>query len=391
MPHLNHDLNADLRTLESEGLLRAPRIASAAGPRIVVDGHECLNLASNDYLGLTQHPEVVAAAQDAAARYGTGAGASRLICGTLPVHQELEHALARLKRTEAAIVFSSGYAANLGTVQALVGRGDLVICDRLNHASLVDACRLSGATLKVYRHADPDRLEAVLNRAASPRRTLIVTDGVFSMDGDLAPLPGILDLANRCGATVLLDDAHGTGCVGATGRGTVEHYGADPSRLIHMGTASKALGSLGGFICGSATLIRYLHNRARSFIYSTALAPPCAAAALAGLRLIERDTSRLARLRDNVAALRRGLGAAGLQPVSRDSQITAVVIGATDRAVAFSEALFRRGVFTPAIRPPTVPAGTSRLRITVTAAHTADDVQVASQALVEAVGEVLQA
>ena len=395
------ELRRELDGLGGQGLLRTLRTASRAGPRVEMAGRECLNLCSNDYLGLTQHPAVIRAAAEAAQAYGAGAGASRLVSGTLAIHEELEQALADFKGTQAAVVFTTGHAANLGTIPALVGREDLVICDKLNHASLIDACRLSGARLRVYAHRDLGKLASLLQRSGDFSRTLVVTDGVFSMDGDLAPLPGILSLADEHGvvrqahhpeqgrgAVVMVDDAHGTGVMGPGGRGTVQHFGLDTDRFINMGTLSKALGSLGGYIAGSRTLISYLYNRARSFIYSTALPPASAGAALAALRVVREQPEVRAQLWRNVGALRAALRRLGLEPVSDDSHLSAVIIGEAEAASRLSQALLERGVFVAAIRPPTVPAGTSRLRITVTAAHTLDDVAHFAQAMQEAMEEV---
>ncbi|MFQ6130751.1 MAG: 8-amino-7-oxononanoate synthase [Armatimonadota bacterium] len=386
--HLDEELRAELDDLSAQGLLRTLRTASRAGPRIEIAGRPCLNLCSNDYLGLTQHPAVIAAAAGAVQRYGSGAGASRLISGTLPIHEELEQTLADFKGTEAAMVFTTGHAANLGTIPALVGRGDLVICDKLNHASLIDACRLSGARLRVYGHGDLGKLASLLGGAGNFRRTLVVTDGVFSMDGDIAPLRDILSLADEHGARVMVDDAHGTGVMGPDGRGTAQHVGLPTQRFINMGTLSKALGSLGGYIAGSGALISYLHNRARSFIYSTALPPASAGAALAALRVVREHPEIRARLWRNVGALRGALRRLGLTPVSEDSHINAVVVREAETAVRLSEALLDRGAFVAAIRPPTVPQGTSRLRITVTAAHTLGDIEQFAGAMKEAFEEV---
>ena len=372
--------------LAEQSLARELRTLSAAGPRAQLAGRECIVLASNDYLGLSRHPAVVEAAAEAARRYGAGAGASRLVTGNLPIHQELEAEIAALKHTEAAIVFSSGYAANLGLIPVLLSRGDVAVCDKLNHASLIDACRLSGARLRAYTHRDVDRLEAILRSEARARRVLVVTDGVFSMDGDVAPLPEIVALARRCGAWVLVDDAHGTGTLGRTGGGAVERFGLDAAGLINMGTLSKAFGSQGGFVAGCTELVALLRNRARSFVYSTGLAPAAAAAALAAIRLAREQPGIRQRLWRNVRLLRQMIAPSGLSPVSTQAHITSLIIGEVRDALAFSDALLAAGVFAPAIRPPTVPRGTSRARISVTAAHTREDVEVAAAAICHAAG-----
>ncbi|MFQ5808120.1 MAG: 8-amino-7-oxononanoate synthase [Armatimonadota bacterium] len=371
----------ELDGLAADGLARELRTLSAAGPRAESGGRECIVLSSNDYLGLSTQPLVVSAAADAAGRYGAGAGASRLVTGNLPIHEELEAEIADLKGAEAAIVFSSGYAANLGLIPALVSSGDVTVCDKLNHASIIDACRLSGARLRAYRHVDMDRLEAILRREAGARRLLVVTDGVFSMDGDVAPLPDLVTLAERCGAWVVVDDAHGTGVLGPTGGGAVERFGLDAGALINMGTLSKAFGSQGGFVAGPAELIALLRNRARSFVYSTGLAPASAAAALAAIRLARDEPEIRERLWRNVRLLRQMIAGTGLAPVSTDAHITALVIGAVKDALAFADALLEAGVFAPAIRPPTVPRGTSRVRISVTAGHAREDVEGAAKAI----------
>jgi 8-amino-7-oxononanoate synthase len=378
----------ELDELAAEGLARELRTLSAAGPRAELAGRECIVLSSNDYLGLGTHPAVVGAAADAAARYGAGAGASRLVTGNLPIHEELEAEIAALKGTEAAIVFASGYAANLGLIPALVSGGDVTVCDKLNHASIIDACRLSGARLRVYRHADMDKLEALLRREAAGSRLLVVTDGVFSMDGDVAPLGEIVALAQQCGAWVVVDDAHGTGVLGPSGGGAVERFRLDAGGIINMGTLSKAFGSQGGFVAGPAELIALLRNRARSFVYSTGLAPPSAAAALAAIRLARDEPEIRERLWRNVRLLRQMIAGAGLTPVSTDAHITSLVIGAVEDALAFADALLDAGVFAPAIRPPTVPRGTSRVRISVTAGHARGDVEGAAEAIRGAAGVV---
>lgn len=383
-PDLGLAARRELDELARQRLLREPRTLSAAGPRAEIEGRECLILASNDYLGLSTHSAVVSAAADAAGRYGAGAGASRLVTGSLPIHEELEAEIAGLKGAEAAIVFSSGYAANLGLIPALLARGDVAVCDKLNHASLIDACRLSGARLRVYGHGDTTRLESILRAEASAGRVVVVTDGVFSMDGDVAPLPDVLTIAQAYGAWVVVDDAHGTGTLGRTGVGTVEHFGLDAAAFINMGTLSKAFGSQGGFVTGSTELIALLRNRARSFVYSTGLAPASAAAALAAIRLSREQPEIRQRLWRNVRLLRQSITPAGLLPVSTDSQITSLIIGGVEQALAFADELLRAGVFAPAIRPPTVPRGTSRVRISVTAAHTREDVEEAAAAICEA-------
>jgi 8-amino-7-oxononanoate synthase len=383
-PDIRVAARAELDELAGQGLARELRTLGTAGPRADVDGRECIVLASNDYLGLNRHPVVTQAAAEAAQRYGAGAGASRLVTGNLGIHEELEAEIAALKGSEAAIVFSSGYAANLGLIPVLLGSGDVAVCDKLNHASLIDACRLSGARLRVYRHGDMEKLAAILRSEADAGRALIVTDGVFSMDGDLAPLPEVLALAQAHEAWVLVDDAHGTGAMGPTGAGTVEHFELDSAAFINMGTLSKAFGSQGGFVAGPAELIALLRNRARSFVYSTGIAPASAAAALAAIRLTRDEPEIRERLWRNVGLLREAIAPAGIAPVSTDSHITSLVIGEVQAALDFADALLQAGVFVPAIRPPTVPRGTSRVRVTVTAAHSREDIETAGEAICRA-------
>ena len=361
--------------IEAAGLLRRVRaLESASEPEVILNGRRVLCLASNNYLGLAAHPEVVEAAAEAARRYGAGAGSARLITGGNLLHDELEARLATFKGTEAALLFSSGYLANLGTVSALVGPEDAVFSDALNHASIIDGCRLSRAEVHVYRHADAgdlgDLLSAWRQRAGTDRRALVVTDSVFSMDGDIAPLPDIVAVCERYGAILMVDEAHATGVVGPGGRGAVADFGLDGRVGIVMGTLSKALGAAGGFIAGSADLCAYLRNRARSFIFDTALPPPTVAAAHAALTIVEREPERPVRARHLAARLATGLRSAGYAVPDPAAAVLPVIIGAPDAAMALSARLLDAGVLVTAIRPPTVPPGTSRLRATVMASHT---------------------
>ena len=375
--------------IEAAGLLRRVRtLESASEPEVILNGRHVLCLASNNYLGLATHPEVVDAAAAAAPRYGAGAGSARLITGGLVLHDELEARLAAFKGTEAALLFSSGYLANLGTVSALVGPGDAVFSDELNHASIIDGCRLSRAEVHVYRHADAgdlaERLGDWRQRAGSDRRALVVTDSVFSMDGDIAPLPDIVAACERHGAILMVDEAHASGVVGPGGRGGVAAYGLDGRVGVVMGTLSKALGAAGGFIAGSADLCSYLRNRARSFIFDTALPPPTAAGALAALTIVEREPERPVRARRLATRLSAGLRAAGFDVSDPAAAVLPVVIGEPDAAMALSARLLDAGVLVTAIRPPTVPPGTSRLRATVMATHTDAQIDRAAAAFVAA-------
>lgn len=360
-----------LQQLDEQHLLRELHpLESATGPTVRLKGRRVILLASNDYLGLSTHPAVVHAACRATEQFGAGSGASRLVCGTLPPHVELEAALARFKGTEAALLFGSGYLANLGVIPALIGSGDIVYADRLSHASLIDGCRLSGADLRVFHHRDAGHLESLLVRRAATRRALIVTDGLFSMDGDVAPLKDLADLAEQFGAQLLVDDAHGTGVMGQRGHGTLEYCGVEHRIPFHMGTLGKALGSSGAYVAGPATMTRYLVNTARSFIFTTAPPPASAAASTEALNLIDADPGRRDRLWANREHLYSGLQHLGFRMTDTVSPIIPVLIGDAERTVALSRVLLKEGVFAPAIRPPTVPKTTSRIRLTVTSEHT---------------------
>jgi len=360
-----------LDTLAQRSLLRRLRtIDSAPGAEVELEGRRILLFSSNNYLDLATHPRVTEAAINAIRRYGVGAGASRLVSGSLRPHRELEERLAAFKRVEAALVFPTGYQANLGLITTLAEDCSILYADRLCHASLIDACRLCDAPLRVYRHRDHAQLTRLLQRGRAPRPALVVTDGVFSMDGDLAPLPELDKVAEHAGATVVVDDAHGTGVMGATGRGTVEHFGLEGRPLVQMGTLSKALGGLGGFVAGSRDLIEYLVNRARAFIYTTALPPAQAAAAIAALDVIEDEPERRERLWVLRRRLHDGARQAGFDTLDSRSPIIPLLIGDAEAALRLSETLLSHGIYAPAIRPPTVPAGTSRIRLSVTAGHT---------------------
>ena len=392
------DLTRRLAVIRERGLLRElRRVDSVVGPRLTVAGRELLNFASNDYLGLAGHPALRAAAVDAVGRYGAGSGASRLICGSLAPHHELEVALARFKGTEAALSFSSGYGAAVGTTCALVGRGDTSIIDRLVHACVVDAAKLCGAKLQVFPHNDLGELEKLLRRlgqrqtgtaaSATPRsRTSIVTESVFSMDGDAAPLRELVELKERFGAWLMLDEAHATGVLGAGLRGLAEAAGVAHRIEVQMGTLGKAIGAAGGFIAGPQVLVDYLVNAARSFIFSTAPTPAGAAAARAGVELLQsaEGQARRTQLFERVAQARAGLARLGWNCEAACGPILPLILGAEEAAVAAAAALRERGVFLPAIRYPTVARGEARLRLSLTAAHTEADVETLLRALAEA-------
>lgn len=377
--HLTDELN----DLEAAGLRRRRRVLeSPQGARIVVDGREYLSFCSNDYLGLASHPALIAALQAAAAQYGVGTGASHLVSGHSAPHHALEAELAAFTGQPAALLFSTGYMANLGIVTGLAGRDDEIFADKLNHASLNDAALLSRARLTRYPHLDLAALERRL-AASSARRKLVVTDTVFSMDGDLAPVPELLALCERRDALLMLDDAHGFGVLGEGGRGALEHFGIEPGRVIYMATLGKAAGVFGAFVAGSAELVDYLVQRARPYIYTTATPPPLAAALSAGLKLIAGEPWRRERLRELTAALKQGLKLRRWRLLDSATPIQPVVIGANAETVAVSEALRERGIWVPAIRPPTVPKGEARLRISLSAAHRLEDVAQLAEVLNE--------
>jgi 8-amino-7-oxononanoate synthase len=372
---------AKLQQMADRSLTRRLQgLGSATGPVVQLAGRSIILLCSNDYLGLSTHPTVIRAAMRATEQYGSGAGASRLICGTLPPHEELEASLAHFKGTESALLFGSGYLANLGIIPSLIGRKGLILADRLCHASLIDGCRLSGADFRVFRHRDSTHVESLLKQRSLNRSTLIVTDGLFSMDGDLAPLPELASLAKRYDATLYVDDAHGTGIMGSTGRGTLEHLGVEHEIRFQIGTLGKAIGSSGAYIAGPRDMIDYVLNTARSFIFTTASPPSTAAAAGAALAVIQQEPERRARLWSNRQRLFHGLQQLGFRMTDTVSPILPILIGDAASAMALAEQLLTHGVYAPAIRPPTVPTDTSRIRVTVTSEHTADHIDEALRA-----------
>jgi 8-amino-7-oxononanoate synthase len=361
-----------LETIHRADWYRTVRpIAGRAGAVVQLDGQAVINFGSNDYLGLAGDDRLIQAAIAATQEYGTGSTGSRLLTGHRPLHTELEQAIADLKQTEAALVFSSGYLANLGTINALVGPRDWVLSDQYNHASLKNGAILSRATVQDYHHCDLAHLRTLLQQRPEYRRCLILTDSVFSMDGDLCPLPALLDLAEKFGCMVLVDEAHATGVLGKTGAGGVEHWGCTGRSLIQMGTLSKAIGSLGGYVAGSTALIDFLRNRASSWIYTTGLSPADTAAALAAVQVIQQEPDRRSRLWQNVAHLKQLLQQvatpSALKLLPSESPIVCLQVESAAIALQISQALRRSGFWIPAIRPPTVP--TSRLRLTVMATH----------------------
>ena len=375
----------EIGRLRQNNLWRSLRsVESLPLGRAKIDGREIILLGSNNYLGLSAHPQVIEAAKNALVGFGTGSSGSRLTTGNLNLYAELEEKIAKLKQTEAAIVFSSGYLANIGVISVLAVEGDLILSDQLNHASIIDGCRLSKAEKLIYLHSDLTHLEYLLKDAGRYQRRWIITDGVFSMDGDIAPLPAIYDLACRYGARLIVDDAHGFGVLGRKGSGTVEYFGLSKNRdIIQIGTLSKAVGGLGGYVAASKNLIDLLINQARSFIFSTGLPPATLAAAAAAVDIIHSCVETRQKLLGNARKLKNELHQHKFDFLVNETQIIPLIIGSAKRTLHFSEVLFEHGVYAPAIRPPTVPEGTSRLRISVIATHTDDDIRKVIQALIE--------
>jgi glycine C-acetyltransferase/8-amino-7-oxononanoate synthase len=378
-----HDRLEELRDL---GLYRRMRMVSGPqGPRVLLDGKRVLLLCSNNYLGLADHPQVREAAAEAAMRYGVGTGASRLVSGNMTLHRRLEERLAEFKGSERCVLFGSGYLANVGVITALAREGDVVFSDALNHASIIDGCRLARAETFVYDHLDADHLEWGL-REAGGRGSLIVTDSVFSMEGDLAPLEHIAELARRYDARLMVDEAHATGVLGPGGRGLVAELGLEDEVDMLVGTLGKALGSYGAYACCDTEMARYLVNAARTLIFSTGPAPPVVAAALTALELVRENPRRIERVRRNAQTLREALAEQGLPVPPGETAIVPLVVGDAERAVAVCEQALHRGVFAQAIRPPTVPEGSSRLRLAAMACHNTAELQWAAAQLAAAAG-----
>ena len=368
-------LKERLAELHEQGLLLRERILEGpTGARARFDGREVINLASNNYLGLANHPRMNAAAARAAAELGAGSGAVRTIAGTMTMHEELERRFAAFKHAEDALMFQSGFTANAGTVAAILQKEDVIVSDRLNHASIIDGARQSRAEIKVFEHRDAEHADRLLEETKSPgRRQLLITDGVFSMDGDIAPLPDLVEVAERHGAIMMIDDAHATGVLGAGGAGTVDHFGLRGRVDIQVGTLSKAIGVLGGFIAGPTHLIEWLQNRGRPYLFSTSTPPAVTAACLEALAIVRDEPERLERLWENTRILKAGLQELGFDTGASETPITPVITGDEEATQAFARRLFEAGVFTPAIVFPTVPKGSARVRTIVTADHTPDD------------------
>jgi glycine C-acetyltransferase len=366
----------NLRVLEDE-----------QAPECMFDGKKVINLASNNYLGLTTHPKLREAALAATRKYGVGSGAVRTIAGTMKIHMELEEKIARFKNVEACVVFQSGFTANAGTVSAVLGKEDFIISDELNHASIIDGCRLSRAKILVFRHKDLAHAEAQLASVQNqPGRKLLITDGVFSMDGDIGPLPGLCDLAEKYGAIMMVDDAHASGVLGRNGRGTVDHFQQHGRVDIQVGTLSKAIGALGGYVCGTRDLIDYLYHRARPFLFSTSHPPAVAATCIAAFDVLEEEPERIEKLWENTRFWKKELGLLGFDIGGRttpasETPITPILIGDGGRTMEFSRELFKEGVLGTGIAFPTVPEGKARVRTIMTATHTNEELQRALEAL----------
>ena len=368
----------EIDSLKAQGLYRRLRVLEdEQRAKTTFDHTSVVNLSSNNYLGLTTHPKLREAAIAAIEKYGVGSGSVRTIAGTMSIHMELEERLAAFKKTEAAVVFQSGFTANAGTVSSVLTKDDVVISDELNHASIIDGCRLSRATIKVFPHKDVDAARAVLQALPTSQRKLLITDGVFSMDGDLGPLPALCDLAEEFGCIMMVDDAHASGVFGANGRGTVDHFGMHGRVDIQVGTLSKAIGALGGYVAGNRAFIEFLYHRARPFLFSTSHPPSVAATCIAALDLLLDEPQIIDRLWENTRFFKAGLQALGFNTGMSESPITPVIVGDGALAMALSDRLFQAGVFAQGIAFPTVARDRARVRTIVTATHTLDELQFA--------------
>jgi len=374
-------LSTELQALRDQGLYRRLRVLDGEQKaRTSIDGRSLVNLSSNNYLGLTTHPKLRERALDAIRRLGVGSGSVRTIAGTMQIHMELERKLAEFKRTEAAVVFQSGFTANAGTVSSILGRDAVIVSDELNHASIIDGARLSRAAIKVFPHRDVAAARRILEDVPRGTRTLVITDGVFSMDGDLGALPELCDLADEFGCIMMVDDAHASGVFGSHGRGTVDHFGMHGRVDVQVGTLSKAMGALGGYVAGTRALIEFLYHRARPFLFSTSHPPSVAATCLAAIEVLEEEPQLIERLWENTRFFKAGLQALGFDTGASESPITPVMVGEGARAMALSDRLFDKGVFAQGIGFPTVPQGKARVRTIVTATHSRGDLQFALDA-----------
>jgi len=374
-------LAVEIDALKTQGVYRQLRVLDdEQRAHTVVDGRSTINLSSNNYLGLTTHPRLREKAIEAINRFGVGTGSVRTIAGTMAMHIELERRLAEFKQTEAVVVFQSGFTANAGTVSAVLSKEDVIISDALNHASIIDGCRLSRAAIKVFPHKDVDAARDILRDLMPGQRKLLITDGVFSMDGDLGPLPALCELAEEYGAIMMVDDAHASGVFGRNGRGTVDHFGMHERVDIQVGTLSKAIGALGGYVAGSRALIEFLHHRARPFLFSTSHPPSVVATCMAAIDLLLEEPQIIDRLWDNTRFFKAGLSALGFNTGISESPITPVIVGDGALAMKLSDRLFDEGVFAQGIAFPTVARDAARVRTIVTATHTKDELQFALDA-----------
>ncbi len=374
-------LSTELESLKQQGLYRQLRVLDGEqASHASFDHKSVVNLSSNNYLGLTTHPRLREAALKAVRDFGAGSGSVRTIAGTMALHMELEERLAAFKNVEGVVVFQSGFAANAGTVSAILTKEDVVISDELNHASIIDGCRLSRAAIKVFPHKDVDAARAILRDLPASQRKLLITDGVFSMDGDLGALPALCEVAEEFGAIMMVDDAHASGVFGRQGRGTIDHFNCHGRVDIQVGTLSKAIGVLGGYVAGTRAFIDFLYHRARPFLFSTSHPPAVAAACIAALDVLEQEPQWMERLWDNTKFLKAGLQTLGFNTGRSESPITPVIVGEAHQAMAMSDALFKAGVFAQGIGFPTVARGQARLRTIVTATHTREDLQYALDA-----------
>jgi glycine C-acetyltransferase len=383
-------LSRELDALKRDGLYRRLRVLDGEQrPESTVDGHRVVNLSSNNYLGLTTHPRLEARALDAVRSFGVGSASVRTIAGTMALHMELERRLAEFKQTEAVVVFQSGFTANAGTVSSILTSDDIVVSDELNHASIIDGCRLSRATIKVFAHKDVAAAREILRGLPSSQRKLLITDGVFSMDGDVAPLPDLCALAEEFGCIMMVDDAHASGVFGRNGRGTIDHFGVHGRVDIQVGTLSKAIGVLGGYVAGTRALIDFLHHRARPFLFSTSHPPAVAAACIAAIDVLLEESGLIERLWDNTRFFKTGLKDLGFNTGASESPITPVIVGDGALAMTLSDRLFEEGVFAQGIGFPTVAKGKARVRTIVTATHTREELQRALDAF-KKVGQELR-
>jgi glycine C-acetyltransferase len=374
-------LSDELDSLRQQGLYRQLRVLEGEQrAQATFDHRSVVNLSSNNYLGLTTHPRLREAALEAVRTFGAGSGSVRTIAGTMELHMELEARLARFKNVEAVVVFQSGFAANAGTVSAILNKEDVIISDELNHASIIDGCRLSRAAIKVFPHKDVDAARKILSELPASQRKLLISDGVFSMDGDLGPLPALCDAAEEFGAIMMVDDAHASGVFGRQGRGTIDHFQCHGRVDIQVGTLSKAIGVLGGYVAGTTAFIEFLYHRARPFLFSTSHPPAVAAACIAALDVLEQEPQWMERLWDNTTFFKNGLQTLGFNTGRSESPITPVIVGEAPQAMQMSDRLFAEGVFAQGIGFPTVPRGQARLRTIVTATHSREDLQFALDA-----------